>query len=127
VEHVFVDVFASIGHQTEPTAFDGRSDYDAFVAAGIPAGGLFTGAEDIKTQEQQDKWGGTAGDASDPCYHQACDTITNVDADALDEMTDAIAHVILTFAMTTSAVHGTDKGSDKATYGTEIPRAARHQ
>ena len=67
--------------------------------------------------------GGTAGDASDPCYHQACDTFTNVDADALDEMTDAIAHVILTFAMTTSAV----QGSDKATYGPDIPRATRHQ
>ena len=53
------------------------------------------------------------------------DTFTNVDADALDEMTDAIAHVILTFAMTTSAVQGTDKGSDKATYGPDIPRAAR--
>jgi Zn-dependent M28 family amino/carboxypeptidase len=93
---VFVDFFASIGRQTEPTGFDGRSDYDAFVAAGIPAGGLFTGAEDIKTQEQQDKWGGNAGDAFDPCYHQACDTFTNVDEDALDEITDAIAHVILT-------------------------------
>jgi hypothetical protein len=48
VEDVFVDFFESIGRETEPTAFDGRSDYDAFVAAGIPAGGLFTGAEDIK-------------------------------------------------------------------------------
>ena len=48
------------------TAFDGRSDYDAFVAAGIPAGGLFTGAEDIKTAEQAAKWGGTAGVAFDP-------------------------------------------------------------
>ena len=51
----------------------GRSDYDAFVAAGIPAGGLFTGAEEIKTAEQAAKWGGTAGVAFDPCYHQACD------------------------------------------------------
>ena len=52
VEDVFVDFFESIGRETKPTAFDGRSDYDAFVAAGIPAGGLFTGAEDIKTAEQ---------------------------------------------------------------------------
>ena len=48
VEDVFVDYFDSIGRVTKPTAFDGRSDYDAFVAAGIPAGGLFTGAEEIK-------------------------------------------------------------------------------
>ena len=70
VEDVFVDFFESIGRETEPTAFDGRSDYDAFVAAGIPAGGLFTGAEDIKTAEQAAKWGGTAGLAFDPCYHR---------------------------------------------------------
>jgi Zn-dependent M28 family amino/carboxypeptidase len=116
VEDVFVDFFDSIGRQTEPTAFDGRSDYDAFVAAGIPAGGLFTGAEDIMTAEQAAKWDGTAGVAFDRCYHQACDTFTNVNLVALDEMTDAIAHAILTFAMTTAAVQGTDKGSDKANY-----------
>jgi Zn-dependent M28 family amino/carboxypeptidase len=43
VEDVFVDSFASIGRETEPTAFDGRSDYDAFVAVGIPAGGCSPG------------------------------------------------------------------------------------
>ena len=116
VEDVFVDYFTSIGRATEPTAFDGRSDYDAFVAAGIPAGGLFTGAEDIKTAEQAANWGGTAGLAFDPCYHQACDTYDNVNLIALDEMTDAMAHAILTFAMTSSAVQGTDKANDKATY-----------
>ena len=115
VEDVFVDYFGSIGRQTEPTAFDGRSDYDAFVAAGIPAGGLFTGAEDIMTPEQASKWNGDAGVAFDRCYHQACDTIANVGLVALDEMADAAAHATLTFAMTTSAVPGTDKGNDKAT------------
>ena len=116
VEDVFADFFASIGRETEPTAFDGRSDYDAFVAAGIPAGGLFTGAEDIMTTEQATKWDGIAGLAFDPCYHQACDTFANVDLVALDEMTDAIAHAIWTFAMTTSAVQGTDKGNANGKY-----------
>ena len=32
--------------------FDGRSDYGPFIAVGIPAGGLFTGAEGVKTAEQ---------------------------------------------------------------------------
>ncbi len=116
VEDVFADFFASIGREIEPTAFDGRSDYDAFVAAGIPAGGLFTGAEDIMTAEQAAKWDGIAGMAFDPCYHQACDTFANVDLVALDEMTDAMADAILTFAMTTSAVQGTDKGNAKGKY-----------
>jgi Zn-dependent M28 family amino/carboxypeptidase len=110
VEDVFVDYFDSQDLASEPTAFDGRSDYDAFISVGIPAGGLFTGAEGIKTVEEAAIYGGTAGLAYDPCYHQACDTIANLSSDALDEMSDAAAHATLTFAMTKSAIEGTDKG-----------------
>ena len=110
VEDVFLDYFESEGSPVETTAFDGRSDYDAFISVGIPAGGLFTGAEEIKTEEQQAIYGGTAGVAFDPCYHLACDTIDNLSEDALDEMSDAAAHATLVFAMTKSAVQGTDKG-----------------
>jgi Zn-dependent M28 family amino/carboxypeptidase len=117
IEDVFLDYFADEGGglATEPTAFDGRSDYGPFIAVGIPAGGLFTGAEGIKTAQQAADYGGTAGDQYDPCYHQACDTFANVSFEALDQMSDAAAHAILTFAMTTSAVKGTDKGSSKST------------
>ena len=53
--------------------------------------------------------------AYDPCYHQACDTIDNLSAVALDQMSDAIAHATLLYAMTrSSAVNGTDKASNKA-------------
>ena len=55
-------------------------------------------------------YGGTAGTAYDPCYHQACDTIDNLSNVALDQMSDAIAHSTLTFAETTSAVNGTAQG-----------------
>jgi Zn-dependent M28 family amino/carboxypeptidase len=110
VEKVFLDYFGEQGLPVEPTAFDGRSDYGPFIDAGIPAGGLFTGAEEIKTPEQSAVFGGTAGVALDPCYHQACDTFDNISLQALDEMSDAAAHAVLTFAQTTSAVNGTDKG-----------------
>ena len=66
IESVFTRYFASQGLASEPTAFDGRSDYGPFIAAGIPAGGLFTGAEGIKTAEQAAKYGGTAGVAVRP-------------------------------------------------------------
>jgi Zn-dependent M28 family amino/carboxypeptidase len=135
VEDVFTDYFDSQGLASKPTAFDGRSDYDAFISVGIPAGGLFTGAEGIKTAQEAEVYGGVAGVAYDPCYHQACDSLTPVadDADAatyaaieraypgllvgnlntraLDEMSDAVAHGTVTFAETTSAVNGTGKGS----------------
>jgi Zn-dependent M28 family amino/carboxypeptidase len=134
VEDVFTDYFDSQGLATEPTAFDGRSDYDAFISVGIPAGGLFTGAEGIKTAKEAAIYGGVAGVAYDPCYHQACDSFTpvadeadpatyaaieaaypgelvgNLNTKALDEMSDAVAHGTLTFAQTGSAVQGSDKG-----------------
>jgi Zn-dependent M28 family amino/carboxypeptidase len=110
VEDVFGDYFRARDLPYEPTAFDGRSDYDAFISVGIPAGGLFTGAEGVKTAEEAAIYGGTAGLAYDPCYHQACDDIDNYSAVALSQMSDAAAHATLTFAQTTSAVEGTDKG-----------------
>lgn len=80
------------------TDFDGRSDYGPFIEVGIPSGGLFTGAEDIKTAEQAALFGGTAGIAFDPCYHQACDTIANINHKALALNTGAIAVAALQFA-----------------------------
>lgn len=114
IEDVFLDYFESQGLPTEPTAFDGRSDYGPFIAVGIPAGGLFTGAEGIKTPEQAAIYGGTAGIAYDPCYHQLCDNITNLNDTALDQMSDATAHATLVFAMTSSAVSGTDRAAGPA-------------
>jgi Zn-dependent M28 family amino/carboxypeptidase len=114
VEDVFLKYFASQGLATEPTAFDGRSDYDAFISVGIPAGGLFTGAEGVKTTEEATIYGGTAGVAYDPCYHQACDTIVNLSQAALDQMSDGAADATVAFAMTGSAIEGTEKGKGKA-------------
>ncbi|HSN38475.1 MAG TPA: M28 family peptidase [Arthrobacter sp.] len=111
VEAVFLDYFRSQNLPVVPTEFDGRSDYFGFINNGIPAGGLFTGAEDLKTVEEAAIFGGEAGAPLDPCYHQACDTLGNVNQEVLEQMADAIAHSTLTFAMTTSAVNGTSKGN----------------
>ena len=113
IEKVFLDYFAGQGLAIEPAEFSGRSDYGPFIAVGIPAGGLFTGAEGIKTDEQAAIYGGTAGEQYDPCYHLACDTYDNISLEALDQNSDAAAHAVMTFAMTTSAVNGTDKGKGK--------------
>ncbi len=98
IEQVFEQYFGFLGLRTEPTAFDGRSDYQAFIFAGIPAGGLFSGAEGIKTRREARIYGGTAGEAYDPCYHQRCDRAKNVSRQGLDQLTDAAAHAVLTFA-----------------------------
>ncbi len=98
IEQVFNRYFAAKGLETEPTDFDGRSDYGPFIAVGIPAGGLFTGAEGIKTEEEAEIYGGTAGEQYDPCYHEACDDISNLSVEALNEMSDGVAHATLTYA-----------------------------
>ncbi|MFT2817853.1 M28 family peptidase [Leifsonia sp. A12D58] len=100
IEAIFNDYFAKAGLASAPTAFDGRSDYGPFIAAGIPAGGLFSGAEELKTEEEAAVFGGTAGAPLDPCYHQACDDITNLSTAALNELGDAAAHAVMTLAMT---------------------------
>lgn len=128
VEDVFLDWFASQGLATEPTPFDGRSDYGPFILQGVPAGGLFTGAEGRKTAEEAAIYGGVVGEQYDPCYHAACDTIANVDLEVLEQMADAAAHATQTFAMTSSAVSGTAKGNANG-HGDDMdfkgPRAIR--
>ena len=72
----------------------------------IPAGGLFTGAEGVKTPAQAVTYGGTAGAQYDPCYHEACDTYANNNDAVLDLNADAVAFATLTYAMSTSSVTG---------------------
>ena len=98
IEQIFTGYFDSQGLASEPTAFDGRSDYGPFIADGIPAGGLFTGAEGIKTRRAGRHLRRNRRGAYDPCYHQACDDITNLSTKALFEMGDAAAHAVLTLA-----------------------------
>jgi Zn-dependent M28 family amino/carboxypeptidase len=98
IEAIFKEYFDNRSQPSEPTAFDGRSDYFAFINAGIPAGGLFTGAEVHKTEAQAELFGGTAGVAFDPCYHQACDDIRNNNRGELGQMTDAAANAVLKLA-----------------------------
>jgi Zn-dependent M28 family amino/carboxypeptidase len=106
IEDVFEKFYADRGVPSDDTEFSGRSDYGPFIAVGIPAGGLFTGAEEVKTAEEAARYGGTAGIAYDPCYHQPCDDIGNVNATALDVNADAIATAVITFAFDTSTVNG---------------------
>ena len=115
IESIFESYFAGQGLASDPTPFSGRSDYGPFIAAGIPAGGLFTGAEGIKTAEQAATYGGTAGVAYDPNYHGAGDDITNISTKALGEMADAAAHTTFTMGRSRSGLFedGSRKQSKK--------------
>jgi aminopeptidase Y len=114
IEQKFEDFYNSRSIPFKGTDFDGRSDYQAFIVNGIPAGGLFTGAEGIKTAAEVALWGGTVGQQYDPCYHAACDTFANNSDEALATNSDAVAYVTLSYAMSTEEINGTkSKGNFK--------------
>jgi aminopeptidase Y len=98
IEAYFQGFYAARGLEFEATQISFRSDYSAFFDSGIPFGGLFTGAEVIKTPEQAAIYGGTAGDQYDPCYHLACDTFDNISLQVLDLNSDAAASAILHYS-----------------------------
>jgi aminopeptidase Y len=79
--------------------FDGRSDYDGFIRSGIPAGGIATGAEGVKTKEEEGLFGGHEGEWYDPCYHQLCDDVGNVNITAWEVNTKLVAHSVATYAL----------------------------
>lgn len=106
IEDTFEEYFASADQPAKGTDFTGRSDYGPFIAVGIPSGGLFTGAEGVKTAEEAALWGGTAGQQYDACYHLACDTFANVNMFALEVNADAVAYAVLTYAMNTVGING---------------------
>ena len=105
IEKTFEAFFNMRGLPFKGTDFSGRSDYGPFIATGIPSGGLFTGAEGVKTAAEVLLWGGTAGQQYDPCYHLACDTYANNNNTALDVNSDAVAFSILQYAMNTSDIN----------------------
>ncbi|HLU53844.1 MAG TPA: M28 family metallopeptidase [Pseudonocardia sp.] len=101
IERALVEGLAAAGVQAAGTDFSGRSDYGPFIERGIPSGGLFTGAEETKSAEEAQRWGGTAGEAFDRCYHQPCDRLDTIDRTALDRNTDAVASALARFALST--------------------------
>lgn len=106
IEQDLAGAMQNNGVELEGTDFDGRSDYGEFIANGIPAGGLFTGGDEVKTEQQAAKWGGTAGQAFDPNYHTPNDDLTNVDRVALERNARGMAEVIGQYAQNTGGIEG---------------------
>ncbi|WP_137144217.1 M28 family peptidase [Mycolicibacterium sp. CR10] len=113
VERTLVDTIESAGKTSQDLPFDGRSDYDSFSLAGIPAGNFDTGADEIKTPEQVTLWGGIADEPCDPNYHSAADTIENVNRDALALNGGVIGHVVGLYAQDEGGRNGVPAREDR--------------
>jgi Zn-dependent M28 family amino/carboxypeptidase len=70
------------------------TDTGSFSEKGIPTVGLYTGAGGPKSEAQANSFGGTAGRPYDPCYHQACDTVENINREVLEANTRALVRVL---------------------------------
>jgi len=104
IEKDFEDFFKSKKPPSVPTEFSGRSDYAAFIENGIPSGGLFTGAEVNKTEEEARLFGGQANVPYDINYHEAGDNIDNLAHDAFLLNTQAIADSVAKYARSFDAL-----------------------
>ncbi|GAB3707182.1 M20/M25/M40 family metallo-hydrolase [Nocardiopsis oceani] len=119
IAKVFEDYFDDQGQVSEPGVLSGRSDYLAFMQAGVASGGLFSGADGIKSEEQAEWYGGTAGEMFDPYYHTADDTLENINWDSVAELSAAGAHGVEFFAESTLPVNGVLSMSD---VNVDLPR-----
>jgi Zn-dependent M28 family amino/carboxypeptidase len=73
----------------QTASLGGSSDHASFEQALIPTGGLFSGANELKTQKQAELFGGTANAPNDPCLHLACDRTDKIDTKLLAELARA--------------------------------------
>jgi Zn-dependent M28 family amino/carboxypeptidase len=113
IERMLVAYLNSAGKPPEDTTFDGRSDYDAFTLSGVPAGGIFSGAEDKKTVAQAERWGGQANEPFDPNYHKATDTLDHIDRTALEINGGGVAYAVGLYAQDQSGRNGVPIRDDR--------------
>jgi Zn-dependent M28 family amino/carboxypeptidase len=113
IERTLVAYLKSAGKTAQDTSFDGRSDYDGFTLAGIPAGGLFSGAEGKKSDEQAKLWGGTANEPFDPNYHQKTDTLDHIDRTSLGINGGGVAYAVALYAQDLSGRNGIPVMADR--------------
>jgi Zn-dependent M28 family amino/carboxypeptidase len=74
----------ALGGRVPEARLGGGSDHAPFRRAGIPVGGIFTGASED----------GPGDRPRDPCYHRRCDTIDNVDRRVLLRTARAAAQAL---------------------------------
>jgi Zn-dependent M28 family amino/carboxypeptidase len=113
IERSLVAYLKSAGKTGQDTSFDGRSDYDGFTLAGIPSGGLFSGAEAKMSQEQAKLWGGTADQPFDPNYHKSTDTLDHIDRTALGINGGGVAYATGLYAQDLSGRNGVPIREDR--------------
>ncbi|CAG8768329.1 21231_t:CDS:2, partial [Racocetra persica] len=99
IQQMFSNEFNRLNKPYDVSSMLDGSDFLPFVQNGIPSGGLYTGSSEIKNSESKQKFGGVANVPLDPCNHQACDNLDNVNKDAIFVMSKVALEVIFKFGI----------------------------
>ncbi|MGV0838437.1 M20/M25/M40 family metallo-hydrolase [Mycolicibacterium thermoresistibile] len=121
VERTLVAALAEADIEADDVNLEGRSDNDSFTRAGIPAGGLFTGGSGEMTEEQAQRWGGTAGEPFDPNYHKEADNLDNIDRTALEINAAAAAYAVGIYAQDQRGRNGLPIREDRTRHPVSYP------
>jgi Zn-dependent M28 family amino/carboxypeptidase len=113
IERDFVAYLKDEGKTAQDTGFDGRSDYEGFTLAGVPAGGLFSGAEEKMTPQQAELWNGKANEPFDPNYHKKTDTVDHIDRNALGINGAGVGYVVGIYAQDQRGRNGVPVRDDR--------------
>lgn len=113
IERELAAYLNSAGKTPQDTSFDGRSDYDGFTQAGIPAGGLFSGAENKKSAAEAKLWGGPEDQPFDPNYHKNTDTLEHIDRAELGINGGGVAYATGFYAQDLSGRNGVPVREDR--------------
>jgi Zn-dependent M28 family amino/carboxypeptidase len=121
IERTLVAYLKLAGKTAQDTSFDGRSDYDGFTLAGIPSGGLFSGAEVKKSDEEAKLWGGAANEPFDPNYHQKGDTLEHIDRTSLGIQGAGVGYAVALYAQDLSGRNGVPTMGDRTRHALVKP------
>jgi Zn-dependent M28 family amino/carboxypeptidase len=106
IERTLAGYLNSAGVRPADIPLAKNTDYYAFLTAGVPIGGVTTGASQPKTDVQARLWGGRAGVAFDPDWRTPRDSVDTIDAHALTVMAAAAAFAVGTYTQSTDGVNG---------------------
>lgn len=106
VERTLAGYLNLVGVRPADMPLSSGTDYSPFVVAGVPIGGITTGASQLKTTAQARLWGGKPGTAFDPNHRGPGDTVERVNRRALALTGSAVAFAVANYAQSIGGANG---------------------
>ena len=106
IERTLAGYLNLAGKRAADMPLDTRADYHPFMVAGVPIGGMTTGASQTKTTVQARLWGGQAGVPFDPNFQTPRDTMDTINRDALAVMGSGVGFAVGSYAESIGGVNG---------------------